>query len=424
MESVSNPASWDRDELRRRLQSMDNYDFEHFIAELWERQGWDAEVEQQSGDAGVDIRATKSSPYEQKVLIQAKRYAEGNTVGGPEVQQYSALKQQETGVDKAILVTTSQFTASAEDRAADLNVKLIDGDGLIDLLEESDAYDIVAEYLRPTAATSARGRSSSQAEIADRQQHLTPAEREQLEELLGEDYEDELEEQRYNTTRAFERAKTKTKLNPHDAAELGVFDGIEEIDPERKFNDVKGLLPFGKDDLHLDSDEKLFVGDLTDYVPASAIDTEHSEGVIGIIERGVRDEAWAADGALAQQHIKNAKQSDSATTGVTDRLSSIAEGHENLHYVALGGLALTMLGFALIPSDPNTPVTVFDGIGALLVFTMPFIGLAGLALDLAYINSEDTDWNPSILLGLIGAVVLSIFYATYYVYKRWDHLGL
>ena len=403
---------------------MDNYDFEHFIAGLWERQGWDAEVEQQSGDAGVDIRATKSSPYEQKVLIQAKRYAEGNTVGGPEVQQYSALKQQETGVDKAILVTTSQFTASAEDRAADLNVKLIDGDSLIDLLEESDAYDIAAEYLRPTAASSASSGSSSQPDIGDKQQHLTPAERERLEDLLGEDYEEELEEQRYNTTRAFERAKTKTKLNPHDAAELGVFDGIEEVDPERKFNEVKGLLPFAKDDLHLDSDEKLFVGDLTDYAPASAIDTEHSEGVIGIIERGVRDEAWAADGAIAQQQVKSAKQSDTATSGLTDRLSSIAEGHENMHYVALGGLGLTMLGFALIPSNPDAPLTVFSGVGTLLFLTMPFIGLAGLALDLAYINSKDTDWNPSILLGLIGAVVLWIFYAAYYVYKRWDHLGL
>lgn len=117
MDSGGKDDTWDPDHLQRRLQSMDDYEFEHLVGDLWEIQGWDIEVEQQSADAGVDVRATQTSPYPRKVLIQAKRYSEDNPVNGPDVQQYAALKQQESDTDESIIVTTGRFTSSAEDRA-------------------------------------------------------------------------------------------------------------------------------------------------------------------------------------------------------------------------------------------------------------------------------------------------------------------
>ena len=144
-----------RDQLRRGLQQMDDYAFEHFVADLWARQGWDTEVEQQSTDAGVDVRATKQSPYQRKILIQAKRYSDTNRVGGPEVQQYAALHQQEDNVDEVLVVTTGGLTSAAHRRADDLNVKLIGGDDLVDLVDSLDALDIVNQYLdirQPQAA--------------------------------------------------------------------------------------------------------------------------------------------------------------------------------------------------------------------------------------------------------------------------------
>lgn len=157
MSTATSAQSVSRGQLKPLLQAMDDWDFENFVADLWERQGWDAEVEQQSGDAGVDIRAVKSMPYQQKALIQAKRYGENTTVGGPDIQQYSALKQQEQDADKAIVVTTSRFTSAAYDRAEDLNVKLIDGDDLAQLIDELDAYDLVEHYVdaSPDADTDA-----------------------------------------------------------------------------------------------------------------------------------------------------------------------------------------------------------------------------------------------------------------------------
>ena len=134
-------------DLKRRLQVMDEYDFEYFVAELWERMGWETTVSQASMDAGIDVVATKETPYPQKKVIQAKRYGENTTVGGPDIQQYASLKQQVEGADSVIVVTTSEFTSSAHKRARELNVKLVDGDRLVQLIDEFDAGDLVSKYV-------------------------------------------------------------------------------------------------------------------------------------------------------------------------------------------------------------------------------------------------------------------------------------
>ncbi|QIB74285.1 restriction endonuclease [Halogeometricum borinquense] len=110
---------------KQRIQGMDNEEFEHFVADLYERMGWDCTVTDYAQDQGIDIIATKSVPYSQKKLIQAKRYSDSNPVSGPDVQQYASLKQQEQDVDSVIIVTTGRFTQSAIDLAENLNVKLV-----------------------------------------------------------------------------------------------------------------------------------------------------------------------------------------------------------------------------------------------------------------------------------------------------------
>ncbi len=140
--TVDTPA-----QLKAVLQQMDPYEFEHFVADLWERMGWETDVSTASADKGVDITARKSSPYEQLLLIQAKRYGPNTTVGSPDVQQYASLRQQFENVDKVLIVTTNSYSRQARDIAEDLNVKLIDGDGLVELIDEHDSLDMVAEYL-------------------------------------------------------------------------------------------------------------------------------------------------------------------------------------------------------------------------------------------------------------------------------------
>ena len=125
---------------------MDDYDFEHFVGDLWERMGWECSVSQASVDAGIDAVATKPNPYPQKTIIQAKRYGPNTTVGGPAIQQYASLKQQESGVDSVVIVTTNSFTRAAEKRAEELNVKLVDGDDLVSMVDELGAEDLLEQY--------------------------------------------------------------------------------------------------------------------------------------------------------------------------------------------------------------------------------------------------------------------------------------
>jgi len=134
-------------QLKAVLQEMDPYEFEYFVGDLWERMGWETTVSTASADQGVDITARKSSPYEQLLLIQAKRYGPNTTVGSPEVQQYASLRNQFDGVDKVLLVTTNDYSRQAREIATDLNVKLINGNELVELIHEHDSLDLVAKYL-------------------------------------------------------------------------------------------------------------------------------------------------------------------------------------------------------------------------------------------------------------------------------------
>ena len=146
---ITNPisnGSQDKQRVLHRLREMDPYDFEYFVADLWEAQGWDTTVSQASVDQGVDIIATKKNPFPQKQVIQAKRYAKSNTIGSPKVQQYSSLRQQEEGADVSVVVTTSGFSHQAEELAQNLNVKLVDAEGIYRLLRETGRFDLVSNY--------------------------------------------------------------------------------------------------------------------------------------------------------------------------------------------------------------------------------------------------------------------------------------
>jgi restriction system protein len=61
-----------RDMIRRRLQAMDPYHFEHFVADLWTYLDRNTQVVGEPGDKGIDVVAT--TPEGNKQLIQAKRY--------------------------------------------------------------------------------------------------------------------------------------------------------------------------------------------------------------------------------------------------------------------------------------------------------------------------------------------------------------
>lgn len=89
----------------------------------------------QSGDNGVDGVIDQDPLGVDQIYLQAKRYGAGNSVGAGEIRDfYGALSIKKA--TKGIFVTTSSFTASAQQTARDLGsrIVLIDGPQLAKLM--------------------------------------------------------------------------------------------------------------------------------------------------------------------------------------------------------------------------------------------------------------------------------------------------
>ncbi|MFB6094277.1 MAG: restriction endonuclease [Halanaeroarchaeum sp.] len=143
------------EDVLETLRSLDPYAFEHFVADLWERQGFETTVTDRSGDRGIDVIATTERPHAEKVVIQAKRNAPGNRIGTPEIQQYNSIRRQ-ADADVVVVVTTSGFTAGARELADELNVKRVDGERLVELLGDADAEDLLDAYRGPRSDSRSR----------------------------------------------------------------------------------------------------------------------------------------------------------------------------------------------------------------------------------------------------------------------------
>lgn len=132
--------------LIKKLHALDPDMFERFIADCWQQLGWETRVIGGSNDLGIDIIAEQHEIAARKHVIQAKRWNPSNLVGLADVQRYNTIKQQEDA-DEGYLITTSSFTREARDVGQDLQVKLIDGDGLAELIRQRSLYQVANLYL-------------------------------------------------------------------------------------------------------------------------------------------------------------------------------------------------------------------------------------------------------------------------------------
>lgn len=129
------------------LRDLDPYHFEQFIADVWqEGQGWETTVTQESRDWGVDIIGTPPGRSNGVTIVQAKCYGEGTKVTSEEVQQYASIRQQYDEVTGVTIVTTSSFTTPAQSLSDRLDVKCIDADGLVEIVDRYDVREILDWY--------------------------------------------------------------------------------------------------------------------------------------------------------------------------------------------------------------------------------------------------------------------------------------
>ncbi|MEU9305916.1 restriction endonuclease [Streptomyces sp. NPDC048269] len=103
--------------------------FEHTVAALCARDGCPhVEVVGGAGDLGADVIATTAEGL--RVVIQCKRYGEGNRVGSQDLQRFGGTCFAVHEADVAVVVTTSAFTAPATEYATACNIVCVDGDAL------------------------------------------------------------------------------------------------------------------------------------------------------------------------------------------------------------------------------------------------------------------------------------------------------
>lgn len=132
------------DLLQRILDNSPSF-FEHLIVELLVAMGYGGTHENaalklgKSGDNGVDGVIDEDRLGLDRIYVQAKRYAEQNTVQRPEVQGFVGSLVG-FGASKGVFVTTSIFSAGAREYANQIpqRVILIDGAQLTDLMIEHD----------------------------------------------------------------------------------------------------------------------------------------------------------------------------------------------------------------------------------------------------------------------------------------------
>ena len=122
-------------ESRPNLMDLNPWEFENLVNNLFSKMGLDAKLTRSSKDGGVDVVAFDVRPVlGGKVVIQAKRYK--NVVGVSAVRDLYGTMINE-GANKGILVTTSHYGPDAYDFSKDKPIELIDGGGLLYLLEQN-----------------------------------------------------------------------------------------------------------------------------------------------------------------------------------------------------------------------------------------------------------------------------------------------
>ncbi|MBA8888296.1 restriction system protein [Dokdonella fugitiva] len=120
-------------DARPNLMELTPAEFEALVSNLFTQMGLETKLTRASRDGGVDAVAFDKRPIlGGKVVIQAKRYR--HTVGVSAVRDLYGTMMNE-GASKGIVVTTSGYGPDAYSFANDKPLELVDGGGLLYLLE-------------------------------------------------------------------------------------------------------------------------------------------------------------------------------------------------------------------------------------------------------------------------------------------------
>ncbi|ELZ81787.1 restriction endonuclease [Haloferax elongans ATCC BAA-1513] len=213
----------DPESVLSTVRLIDPDSFEQLISDIWEYIGYNTEVTASVGDKGIDIVATRDFPYEETILIQAKRYGAGSTLSGPEMQKYGRLSGKD-GVDTVLVISTGGFTKQAREIAEEEEIKCIGGNTLANLVLREGLVDLVESYAEgDSVQTPKQKRSPDSPDTKESEQSFVVGEGDCLEiEVVGfdnryiefEDRDENIhEERKYTVICMYVRNKTDYEWN-------------------------------------------------------------------------------------------------------------------------------------------------------------------------------------------------------------------
>lgn len=148
--------TWDIDAVR----GMSWQEFERLIADVFRRLGYSVHErgrESQAagtGDGGVDLVLTDAKTPGAEFLVQCKQYKAWD-VGEPKVREFLGAMVAWQSRCEGIIVTCGRFSHPARAFAAGKPIRLIDGDGLLQLLNQTNPLTPQARLAVPAAVQAA-----------------------------------------------------------------------------------------------------------------------------------------------------------------------------------------------------------------------------------------------------------------------------
>lgn len=121
-------------ELRSKLRELDNGEFTQLVADLWEAQGWSTTVFSATKQVVYDIVAMREEPQQQRLLLWTEHKPGEEQLGPRAVERCATARDSSQGADSATLVTNALPRTAAKQRAEGLEVTIIDGQELVELL--------------------------------------------------------------------------------------------------------------------------------------------------------------------------------------------------------------------------------------------------------------------------------------------------
>jgi HJR/Mrr/RecB family endonuclease len=109
--------------------SLDPYEFEDFVGDLFMQMGYSSRVTKKSNDGGIDIFAKLQTPIGiDEIIIQCKhKQNPTSTVGVDKVRELFGVLSSDRKLTKGFLITNGKFTSGAYDFAKGKHIELIDG---------------------------------------------------------------------------------------------------------------------------------------------------------------------------------------------------------------------------------------------------------------------------------------------------------